>query len=73
MARTIRSSSAEALGLADHDWSIGELLDVALVTRTGPKPHLITVAASGDLQVIVCLVSVFSTRNNATDGVQDKR
>jgi len=29
---TIRSTPAEALGLADHPWSIGELLDAALAT-----------------------------------------
>ena len=30
---TIRSTPAEALGLTDHAWSIGELLDAALATQ----------------------------------------
>ena len=34
---TIRSTPAEALGLADHAWSIGELLDAALAVAT-PDP-----------------------------------
>ncbi len=32
---TIRSTPAEALGLTDHSWSIGELLDAALATDQG--------------------------------------
>ena len=32
---TIRSTPAEALGLTDHAWSIGELLDAALATDQG--------------------------------------
>jgi hypothetical protein len=31
---TIRSTPAEALGLTDHAWSIGELLDAALAVAT---------------------------------------
>jgi IS1 family transposase len=34
---TIRSTPAEALGLTDHAWSIGELLDAALAVAT-PDP-----------------------------------
>jgi hypothetical protein len=38
---TIRSTPAEALGLADHAWSIGELLDAATAapdpTETAPE------------------------------------
>jgi hypothetical protein len=34
---TIRSTSAEALGLTDHAWSIGELLDASLAIAT-PDP-----------------------------------
>jgi hypothetical protein len=34
---TIRSTPAEALGLTDHAWSIGELMDAALVIAT-PDP-----------------------------------
>jgi hypothetical protein len=32
---TIRSTPAEALGLTDHAWSIGELLNAALATDQG--------------------------------------
>jgi IS1 family transposase len=34
---TVRSTPAEALGLTDHTWSIGELLDAALAVAT-PDP-----------------------------------
>ena len=34
---TIRSTPAEGLGLSDHAWSIGELLDAALAVAT-PDP-----------------------------------
>ena len=34
---TIRSTPAEALGLTDHAWSIGDLLDAALAVAT-PDP-----------------------------------
>jgi hypothetical protein len=34
---SLRSTPAEALGLTDHAWSIGELLDAALTVAT-PDP-----------------------------------
>jgi hypothetical protein len=37
LAETIRSTPAEALGLMDHAWSIGELLDAALAVAS-PDP-----------------------------------
>jgi len=36
---TIRSTPAEALGLTDHAWSIGELLDAALDVATPDPPE----------------------------------
>ena len=43
---TIRSTPAEALGLTDHAWSIGELLDAGAsnsADNTQPQPRLLVV------------------------------
>ena len=48
---TIRSTPAEALGLTDHAWSIGELLDAALAVAT-PDPTETAPDRAGVLEAI---------------------
>jgi hypothetical protein len=66
---TIRSTPAEALGLTDHAWSIGELLDAALAvaspdpTETAPdrrrrSPDLFSLPKEGclvEMPLVHCL------------------